>query len=490
MAKNWPKSFDFEGFNEPIGVEWSRHDLEVEGTIPAEIQGDFFRATADPAHVPTVDRDTFLSGDGMVSRFRIDGNTVDFDLRYVQTARYQAEKAARKALFGAYHNPFTDHSSVADVDRTTSNTTPVWHAGRLLMTKEDGHPYEVDPETLETLGSYDFGGKLKSLTMSAHPRIDPKTGEMFFHGYEADGVTSKKVAYCIVDKAGNLVSEQWFDAPYCSMLHDFIVTEHYAIFPVFPTMPNLERMKAGGPAWTHHDDQPSWIGIMPRYGKVDEMKWIEGPKGISAFHMLGGWDDKSKGSSLVHMVLNVTDTNAFPFIRAASGMDPSPAEVRGDLVHWTLDADNLDAGYTSKQIGPPGDMSRIAACNQCAEFEYGYYACYDPRVGPPIIHSVVGAGFNTVVRVGLKTNEVTTLGLGPDRAINEPIHIPSTQAGHEGYLAAVVDTHSTMSSELWFLEASDIAKGAIAKVKLPFRLRPQVHGTWVPAEEVAKASQR
>jgi CO/xanthine dehydrogenase Mo-binding subunit len=43
------------------------------------------------------------------------------------------------------------------------------------MTKEDGRAYEVNPHTLETVGSYDFGGKLKSQTMTAHVRVDPKT---------------------------------------------------------------------------------------------------------------------------------------------------------------------------------------------------------------------------------------------------------------------------------------------------------------------------
>ncbi len=119
----------------------------------------------------------------------------------------------------------------AGLDRTLANTTPVWHAGRLLMTKEDGLPYRVNPHTLETIGRYDFDGKLRSETMTAHVRIDSKTGELFFYGYEADGPASTKVAYCIADRAGNLVREQWFDAPYCALMHDFAITENYVLFP-------------------------------------------------------------------------------------------------------------------------------------------------------------------------------------------------------------------------------------------------------------------
>ncbi|MFX6118779.1 carotenoid oxygenase family protein, partial [Acinetobacter baumannii] len=84
--------------------------------------------------------------------------------RYVATQRHQAELAAGQALFGKYRNPFTDRPEAAGLDRTVANTTPVWHAGRLLMTKEDGRPYRVDPVTLETLGRFDFAGKLRSET--------------------------------------------------------------------------------------------------------------------------------------------------------------------------------------------------------------------------------------------------------------------------------------------------------------------------------------
>jgi carotenoid cleavage dioxygenase len=212
---------------------------------PPEIDGAFFRAVPDPAHAPMYEDDIALSGDGMISKFTIQAGKVDYAIRYVETARYLAERTARRALFGQYRNPFTDDASVAGQDRTVANTTPVWHAGRLFMTKEDGLAYEIDPVTLDTRGRWDFYGALKSETFTAHPRIDPETGEMFFFGYEAGGLCSTDVAYAIADADGNLVSEQWFQQPYCSTIHDFTITRHYAIFPIFPTTADLDRLKAG-----------------------------------------------------------------------------------------------------------------------------------------------------------------------------------------------------------------------------------------------------
>jgi carotenoid cleavage dioxygenase len=207
----FPNTLPFVAMNPPIRVESSVRDLDVEGTIPPEVKGAFFRAVPDPAHPPLFEDDITLSADGMVSRFLFQDGQVDHDIRYVNTHRYAAERKARKALYGNYRNPYSDDASVRDPSRpdlrTVANTTPVWHAGRLFMTKEDGRPYEINPHTLETVGYWDYEGKLKSLTLTAHPRIDPVTGEMFTYGYEAGGLATRDIAYVIIDGDGNLQSE-------------------------------------------------------------------------------------------------------------------------------------------------------------------------------------------------------------------------------------------------------------------------------------------
>jgi carotenoid cleavage dioxygenase-like enzyme len=225
QMNEFPDTLEYTGLNTPIGDEYRLDALPVEGRLPDDVEGVFFRAVPDPAFPPYMeDGGAILSGDGMVSALRFSGGKVAFAMRYVQTERHRAEVAAGRALFGKYRNPFTDQPAAKGLDRTVANTTPVWHAGRLLMTKEDGRPYRVDPRTLETLGRDDFGGRLRSQTVTAHVRIDPVSREMFFYGYEADGLASTKVAYCIADRGGELIREQWFDAPYCALMHDFVIT--------------------------------------------------------------------------------------------------------------------------------------------------------------------------------------------------------------------------------------------------------------------------
>jgi carotenoid cleavage dioxygenase len=122
-----------------------------------------------------------------------------------------------------------------------------------------------------------------------------------------------------------------------------------------------------------------------------------------------------------------------------------------------------------------------------------YNVCWLPSVnpqgGPPLPGGPVGAAFTCLLRVETQTGKVDMLALPPGMAFNEPVHIPSKKAGHEGWLLAVVDreAHGDFDSELWVIDADNVSAGAVAKVKVPVPLRPQVHGWWVSAEQLAKA---
>ena len=130
-----------------------------------------------------------------------------------------------------YRNPYTNDPAVAGRDGTTANTNAVFHAGRLFALKEDGLPHELDPDTLETRGKYRYGGKLQSHTFTAHPKIDPATGQMLAHGYEARGLATRDVALQVISRSGQLEREEFFLAPYVSFMHDWAVTAGHFIFP-------------------------------------------------------------------------------------------------------------------------------------------------------------------------------------------------------------------------------------------------------------------
>ena len=67
----------------------------------------------------------------------------------------------------------------------------------------------------------------------------PTIGEIYVFGYKADGCASTEVVFGVVNRDGSLKSEQSFDAPCYAMMHVFCMSEHHALFPIYPTTANL-----------------------------------------------------------------------------------------------------------------------------------------------------------------------------------------------------------------------------------------------------------
>ncbi|MDF2789305.1 MAG: lignostilbene-alpha,beta-dioxygenase, partial [Neobacillus sp.] len=214
----------YAGFNMPTRAEVDIHDLEVDGDLPTEINGAFYRVGPDPQYPPLLGEDIYFNGDGMVIMFRFENGRVDLKSRYVRTDKFLLERNAGRALFGAYRNPFTDDPSVKGEIRGTANTHVIFHSGQLFALKEDSPPVAMNPLTLETLGYWDFHGKLNSETFTAHPKIDPQTGEMIAFGYATKGIDTPDITYYVINTSGEIVHEVEFKAPYAAMIHDFAVT--------------------------------------------------------------------------------------------------------------------------------------------------------------------------------------------------------------------------------------------------------------------------
>src|SRR5437764_5575570 len=102
---HFPKPAAFTDFNTPSRIEADIVDLAHEGAIPRELNGAFFRVQTDPQFPPRLGDDIAFNGDGMISRFHIHDGRCDFRQRWARTDKWRLERAAGRALFGAYRNP-------------------------------------------------------------------------------------------------------------------------------------------------------------------------------------------------------------------------------------------------------------------------------------------------------------------------------------------------------------------------------------------------
>jgi carotenoid cleavage dioxygenase len=193
-----------------------------------------------------------------------------------------------------------------------------------MVLKEDSPPVVVDPDTLETLDDYyTFDGQLRSLTFTAHPKIDSESGELVAFGYEARGEATDDVAIYSFDRSGRLTWEAWIKVPYVGMLHDFAVTRTHVAFLVVPMATNVERMRQGHVHFAWDSRLPTWLGVLRRGGDGSDLRWLKGPERC-ATHTMGTFADGSR----LYVDMDMALKNQFPSCRTSTARRLIPSAHR------------------------------------------------------------------------------------------------------------------------------------------------------------------
>ena len=204
-----------QGAFAPIDTEYDLADLKIEGEVPLDLNGSFYRNGPNQQFTPRGDYHLF-AGDGMTHAFHIENGRVSYRNRWIRTAKFKLEREHGQAMIDPM-NPFNSAEGFEEFVFTDkdglANTACVWHGGRFLVMEEGHPPFEVDPISLESLGSYNYGGKLNT-AMTAHPKVDPVTGEMVFFAYMASGPFAADVALHKVNAAGELTESHMITTPY------------------------------------------------------------------------------------------------------------------------------------------------------------------------------------------------------------------------------------------------------------------------------------
>jgi carotenoid cleavage dioxygenase-like enzyme len=441
-------------------------ECEVEGEIPAELEGAYYRTGGD-RQFPSLENDIILNGDGIASMFRFENGHVSFRTRYVQTERLKAERAARRRLYGHYRNKFTDDESVSNLPQrdNTGNTNAFAHHGELYMLREDSRPYRLDPETLETIEVGQFGD-LGSSALTAHPKIDPKTGEWWSYGVFARGEPTTDASLHVFDKDGRLIREEWFHTPYPGLSHDWGVTREHLVFPIMPLVADDKRLRQGGAYYEYDPDLPSKWGVMLRNGSVSEMRWFDIP-GIVMGHVMNAYTEGSR----VIVDTPASPGNCFSFFKDKHGNLPSMPETITQITRITFDLSKPDAeAVTLAPLqGALGDMPKIDDRYAMEKYRIGYFSMRDfPRMG--------------VGQIDWETRDVVVHDLEA-AAAQEPLFVPRAPDSPEGdgFVLTVVDRFAEKRTDLLILDGNDVSRPALATVKLPFALPMAFHGSWMAA---------
>ncbi|XP_021893622.1 probable carotenoid cleavage dioxygenase 4, chloroplastic [Carica papaya] len=455
----------------------------VEGVLPSCLDGAYIRNGPNPQFLPRGPYHLF-DGDGMLHSLRISQGKATLCSRFVKTYKYITERNAGAPIIPNVFSGFNGLTASAARGAVTAarfltgqfnpvngiglaNTSLAFFGNRLFALGESDLPYAIrlKPDgDVQTIRRHDFDGKL-SMSMTAHPKIDPDTGEAFAFRY---GPVPPFLAYFYFDPNGN----KFPDVPIFSMaspsfLHDFALTKKYALFADIQIGMNPMEMMRGGSPVGSNPTKVSKLGIIPRYAKDEsEMKWFDVP-GLNIIHAINAWDEDD-GNEIVMLAPNILSIEhtleRMDLVHAL--MEKVRINLRTGVVTRTpLSARNLDFGvinpaYTTKKN------------------RYVYAAVGDPM---PNITGVVKVD---VSGDGGRECIVASRMYGPGCYGGEPFFVarePENPDSDEddGYLVSYLHDEKKGESKFLVMDTKSPDLRDVAVVKLPQRVPCGFHGLFI-----------
>jgi len=433
------KPFWLSGNFAPVFEEVTETKLEVTGSIPPELNGRYLRNGSNPQSGTS---SHWFLGDGMIHGVELSqGEAKGYRNRYVRTPIYDEVGADVMEAIGK-------------LTRSLANTHVIQHAGRILALEELHLPYELTPD-LDTVGAYDFGGKLAT-GMTAHPKICGETGELLFFAY---GLTPPYLTYHRASADGVLLQSEEIDVKGATMMHDFNVTRNFVIFMDLPAVWDLASAASGGLPIGWSDEYGARLGVMPRDGSNADVVWYDIDP-CYVFHPMNAYEDG--------------DAITIDVCRLAEFMKPGSAGSPPRLHQWTIDR---SAGRVTER--PLDDRAtefpRIPNSRVGLPYRYGYVAELGPEGTMPI-------GFR---KYDMRSGASTGHELKHGQIGGEPVFVQAAGASAEddGYLLSYVFDPAENRSDLVILDASQLEKDPIARVHLPVRVPAGFHGSWIADPE-------
>jgi len=451
-----------------LDQEHDQRIADIDGTVPAWLRGTLFRNGSGRNELDGEWFPHWFDGDGMISAVRFDQGSVRFANRYVRTENYRDETAAGRITHrgfgkmrpgGALANAFRQPANV-------SNTSVLMQGGRLLSLWEGGPPVTLDPATLETTGFETFDGQVKAF--SAHPKVDPATGEIFNFGIDYGRRTTLTIYR--LDTAG-LQKFAPIVLPDAVMNHDFVLTEYHLVFCIGPILVQPVKMILGLKSFDAtlqwDGGRPTRILIVPRDGKTTP-RWVETAP-FFQFHFANGFEES--GGTLVLDLARYPDYATIGEALRSYWKSAWPADGMARLTRLRIDP----AGKLESQTFDTGVANE--------------FPCIDPRrVGRTYRYAYIASNpagnrmglQQRVTRVDFESGAVTSHDFAPGGYVGEPLFVPRSPdaAEDDGIVITLVFDATTQRTSIVGLDAADLAQRPLFTARLTHHIPYPLHGTF------------
>lgn len=440
----------------------------VSGSLPADLSGTYFRNGPNPLYPSSPHH--WFDGDGMIHRIAIEGGQVQYSNRFVQTRALEMEKwlggkffpgiletTALSQLHRVAATAWLENSPLKD----TSNTDVIFFQNQLIsLWWLSGKPYALDPETLEPRGVAQFDGYFGNV--SAHARVDPRTGDLFFLDF---GKIYPWVKVVSVSSNGQMNWSRKFSLPGPRVFHDILFTENFVILMDFPVGFQMEQ----GFNISLDRRYPSRIYLIPRDGQSPEIIFETEP--CYVLHGLNAYETNGAVEMTVNKFLD-------PFRKKSPEENPKvpyvgPLRVETRPERWILDLQKSSRLIETSVLDYENtEFPRINDEYLGIKSRFSYH---------PRLASEGRVLFKGLIKYDWETERKVVLDIPFGKSAEEFVFIPRStrKSEDDGWIATLVhDFDGGNHFEIY--DAHTLDPTPIASIQIPQRIPAGFHSKWVP----------
>jgi all-trans-8'-apo-beta-carotenal 15,15'-oxygenase len=445
----------------------------LEGAIPSGLQGSLFRNGPGRLTRGAESVGHWFDGDGGILAVHFGAAQAQATYRYVQTAGYLADEQSGRFEGSGYGM----HASGSYFKRwraplkNAANTSVLALPDKLLALWEGGQPHALDLETLETVGLDDLGGLQGNLPYSAHPKRDPKTGDIYNFGVTLGRQTQLQLYRS--DRSGAIQQQNAIPLDAAFMIHDFVLAGAYLVFCISPVrlnvLPVLLHLQSFSDGLVWNPERGTQILIVDRetlslVKRIDAEPWYQ-------WHFGNGFVNTT--GEIVLNLVRYEDFQTNQFLKeVATGRTHTKAVGR----LWELrlnprSGQIVESGFVSDRSCefPVVDPNLVG---QPSRFTYLSMRGPDADIGREL--------FGAIARYDAQAQELTVADCGDAHYSMEPIYAPDAYDAEQGWIVTVVFDSDRTSSEVWIYDGNHFGESPVCRLALPHVIPFGFHGTWKP----------
>ena len=443
----------------------------LSGRIPQGLQGSLYRN--GPARLERGGQRMghWFDGDGAILAVHFTEATATGVYRYVQTTAYQAEAESGKLLYPNYGTKASGRiwERWGKPVKNRANTSVLPLSDKLLALWEGGNPYALDLQTLETWGCDRLESLPEGSPFSAHPKRDPKTGEIFNFGISI-GLNCRLNLYKS-DSTGKIVQKATVPLPGIPLIHDFVLAGSYLVFFVPPVRVNPLPAALGLSSFSEAMEWRPQLGTQILVVDRETLSLVARSEADPWYqwHFVNGYVNQ-QGSIVVEFIRYENfDTNqrlkeiATGEIQTVTNETLWQVEINPQTGTIIAQRELLDR-YVEFPIVPDAQVGQASRSI--------YLALHRQDVDRR--REIYGA----IARFDCHTQTLIEADLGKNRYPSEPIHAPDALNPEQGWVLTVVYNGDSDQSEVWIYDSEALDQEPTCRLQLPQVIPLSFHGKW------------